>query len=270
MNKLGRFIGTKNKNTPFSQEYAWEILRKHSKWDAPAPAPVDLTEDEEIPAVNTDELFGPNARPRPPGKQCPRKKTKSDTSVSTGRSSSKEQFFDFITNELRLKREAIEAAFGVAKEKDRTVMRLEEMKVLAISTKDLLEDDAYFIEEQKKAICSGTPEVTPEKKLYAYYMSPCTKRGDHIDEFNKLILDLANNDIEIEDEDHTLILLTSFASSYEKFMETLLYGKESLTIEDVLTTLNSIELKKRTEVTKKETRDGLYVRGREALGGSRE
>nr|GEZ54271.1 hypothetical protein [Tanacetum cinerariifolium] len=51
--------------------------------------------------------------------------------------------------QLRLKREA---AFEVAKEKDCTVMRLEEMKFLAISTKDLPEDDAYFIEEQKEAI----------------------------------------------------------------------------------------------------------------------
>nr|GEW13846.1 hypothetical protein [Tanacetum cinerariifolium] len=38
------------------------------------PTPVDLTEDEEIHAVNTDELFGPDARPRPPGKQRPGKK----------------------------------------------------------------------------------------------------------------------------------------------------------------------------------------------------
>ncbi|GKC00647.1 hypothetical protein Tco_0986783 [Tanacetum coccineum] len=37
-----------NKNTTFAQEDAWELLRKHAKWDAPAPAPVDLTEDEEI------------------------------------------------------------------------------------------------------------------------------------------------------------------------------------------------------------------------------
>ncbi|GKC44774.1 hypothetical protein Tco_1062496 [Tanacetum coccineum] len=130
-----------NKNTPFTQEDAWELLRKHSKWDAPPPAPVDLTEDEEIPTVNTDELFGPDARPRPPGKQRLRKKTKSDTSVSTGGSSSSSQFGDFMTKELRLKREAAEAAIEVAKEKDRTVMRLEEMKLLAISTKDLSEDD---------------------------------------------------------------------------------------------------------------------------------
>ncbi|GJY38969.1 hypothetical protein Tco_0425333 [Tanacetum coccineum] len=102
--------------------------------------------------VNTDELSGPDARPRPPNKQRPGKKTKSDTSVSTGGSSSSSQFGDIMTNELRLKREAAEAAFEVAKEKDHTVMRLEEIKFLAISTKDLSDDDAYFIEEQKRAI----------------------------------------------------------------------------------------------------------------------
>ncbi|GKE18331.1 hypothetical protein Tco_1425908 [Tanacetum coccineum] len=138
-----------NKNTTFAQEDAWELLRKHAKWDAPAPAPapVDLTEDEEIVEVNTDELFGADARPRPSGKQRPGKKTKSDTSVSTGGSNSSSQFEEIMTKELRLKQEAAEATFEVAKEKDRTVMRLEEMKFLAISTKDLSDDDAYFIEE---------------------------------------------------------------------------------------------------------------------------
>nr|GEW38415.1 hypothetical protein [Tanacetum cinerariifolium] len=59
------------------------ILRKHAKWDAPTPAPVDLTEDEEIVEVNTDELFDPDARPRPYGKQRPGKK-KFDTSEALG------------------------------------------------------------------------------------------------------------------------------------------------------------------------------------------
>ncbi|GJX94185.1 hypothetical protein Tco_0348771 [Tanacetum coccineum] len=105
-----------------------------------------------------------------------------------------------------------------------------------------------------------------KKKLYTYYMSPGPKLGDHIDEFNKLILNLVNIDIEIEDEDHALMLLTLLPSSYN-FVETLLYGRESLTIEDVLATLNSRELKKRTEGTKEETSDGLYVRGRSDHSG---
>ncbi|PWA60486.1 UDP-glucuronosyl/UDP-glucosyltransferase [Artemisia annua] len=100
-----------------------------------------------------------------------------------------------------------------------------------------------------------------KKKLYTFYMSPSTKLGDHIDEFNKLILDLENIDIEIEDEDQALMLLMSLPSSYENFVETLLYGRESLTMEDVLATLNSRELKKRTKGTKEEAGDGSYVRG---------
>ncbi|GJU58808.1 zinc finger, CCHC-type containing protein [Tanacetum coccineum] len=85
------------------------------------------------------------------------------------------------------------------------------------------------------------------------------KLCDHIDEFNKLILDLENIDIEIKDEDHTLMLLT-LPSSYENFVKTLLYGRESLTMEDVLATLNSRELKKRTEGIKEETGDKGKIR----------
>ncbi|GKE67913.1 hypothetical protein Tco_1522074, partial [Tanacetum coccineum] len=101
-----------------------------------------------------------------------------------------------------------------------------------------------------------------KKKVYTYYMSPGTKPGDHIDEFNKLILDLGNIDINIEDENQALMLLTSLPSSYENFVETLLYGGGILKKEDVLATLNLRELKKRTEGTKEDNGDGLYVRGR--------
>ncbi|GJW19531.1 hypothetical protein Tco_0026967, partial [Tanacetum coccineum] len=67
------------------------------------------------------------------------------------------------------------------------------------------------------------------KKLYTYYMSSSTKL------------------------DQALMLHTSLSSSYENSLETLLYGREYLTIEDVPATLNSRELKKRTEGTKEET-----------------
>ncbi|GJS69243.1 hypothetical protein Tco_0702084 [Tanacetum coccineum] len=95
------------------------------------------------------------------------------------------------------------------------------------------------------------------KKAYS------TKLGDHIDEFNKLILELANIDIESEDEDLALMLLTSLPSSYENFVETLLYGRESSTMEDVLATLNSREdhlkrdclMKKSSGFVKKGKRD---------------
>nr|GEU59363.1 zinc finger, CCHC-type [Tanacetum cinerariifolium] len=89
-----------------------------------------------------------------------------------------------------------------------------------------------------------------------------TAGGNHIDEFNKLILDLKNIDIEIEDEDQAFMLVTALPLSYENFVKTLLYRRESLKMKDVLANLNSRELKKRTKGTKEETGEGLYVRGR--------
>nr|GEX95728.1 zinc finger, CCHC-type [Tanacetum cinerariifolium] len=46
----------------------------------------------------------------------------------------------------------------------------------------------------------------------------------------------------------------------------MLYGRESLTMEDVLATMNSKELKKRTEGTKKETSDGFIYKGKKSSG----
>ncbi|GJW35160.1 retrovirus-related pol polyprotein from transposon TNT 1-94 [Tanacetum coccineum] len=99
-----------------------------------------------------------------------------------------------------------------------------------------------------------------KKKLFTFYMHSGEKLSEHIDEFNKLIDDLANIDVDIDDEDQALMLLTSLPSLYDNFVETLLYGRESPTLEDVLSSLNLQELKKRTDA--KDDGDGLYVRGR--------
>ncbi|GJX56855.1 hypothetical protein Tco_0286752 [Tanacetum coccineum] len=173
-----------NKNSSFNHEKAWAVLRKHAKWDAPDPAPVDLTEDENVhdehvPAVNTDELFGPDPRPRPPGKQRPGKKTKSDTSASTGGSNSSSQFDDFMSHELRLKREAAEKAFETSKDQDRTITRLEEWRFLSLSTKDLSPDDAYWINLQKKQI---------KDKLRAQMPRDSNNQSDDSDEYFFLLI----------------------------------------------------------------------------------
>ncbi|GKC14237.1 hypothetical protein Tco_1011019 [Tanacetum coccineum] len=154
---MGRARGMyqdESKNSSFNHEKAWAILRQHAKWDAPEVAPVDLTEDEPDDfhaTVNTDELFGADPRPRPPGKQRTGKKPKSDTSASTGGSQSS-QFGVFVSHELRLKREAAEKAFEASKDKDETIKSLEELRFLALSTKDLSDDDAYWIERKKAQI----------------------------------------------------------------------------------------------------------------------
>nr|GEU93745.1 hypothetical protein [Tanacetum cinerariifolium] len=59
---------------------------------------------------------------------------------------------ELMEQELRLKWEAVESAFEAQAEKDRTLMRLEELRFLATSTKDLDDDDAYWIKKQKRFI----------------------------------------------------------------------------------------------------------------------
>ncbi|GJY30934.1 hypothetical protein Tco_0414429 [Tanacetum coccineum] len=137
-----------HRGVAFSQEDAWVVLRFHPKWDAPEQ--VDLTGD--VPGASQEDLFGHDARP--PGKQNqrPPKKANPTTTASTGGSSASAQFGELMEQELRLKREAAERAFEAQAEKDRTLMRLEELRFLATSTKDLDEDDAYWIKKQKKLI----------------------------------------------------------------------------------------------------------------------
>jgi hypothetical protein len=53
-------------------------------------------------------------------------------------------------------------------------------------------------------------------------------------EFNKVIDDLANIDVNLEDKDKALHLLCMLPKSNESFKDTMLYGKESaVTLEEV-------------------------------------
>nr|GEZ71225.1 retrovirus-related Pol polyprotein from transposon TNT 1-94 [Tanacetum cinerariifolium] len=100
-----------------------------------------------------------------------------------------------------------------------------------------------------------------KKKLYTFYMPAERKISEHIDEFNKIILDLANIEVNFKDEDLALLLLTSLPASCKHFVDTLLYEQEALTLEDVMATLNLKEIKERSKA-KGGDGDGLYVRER--------
>ncbi|GJX71921.1 zinc finger, CCHC-type containing protein [Tanacetum coccineum] len=100
-----------------------------------------------------------------------------------------------------------------------------------------------------------------KKKLYTFHMHPGKSQSEHIDEFHKLVGDLAAINAAISDKDQALLLLTSLPSSYDNFVETLLYGRDTMKLEDVVVTLNSRELQKMTEA-KGDGGEGLYMRGR--------
>lgn len=55
----------------------------------------------------------------------------------------------------------------------------------------------------------------------------------HMDEFKKNILDLRSVDVKIDEEDQTIILLSSLPKSYENNIDIILYGNKTLDIVNV-------------------------------------
>ena len=98
-------------------------------------------------------------------------------------------------------------------------------------------------------------------KLYTFKMTPGMSIEEHLDHFNKIILDLENIDIIISDEDKAILLLTSLDASYTNMKDAIMYGRDSLTFDEVQSILHARELQKQEE-SKEESGEGLNIRGR--------
>lgn len=60
--------------------------------------------------------------------------------------------------------------------------------------------------------------------------------------FNKLILDVKNIKVKIDDEGQVLLLLYALLKYHARFKETLLYGRDLLTFEELQSTFYSKDL----------------------------
>src|SRR3954470_20911818 len=110
---------------------------------------------------------------------------------------------------------------------------------------------------------SLTNRLYLKKKLYNLRMVEGTSVKLHLDEFNSIIMDLGNIDITVESEDQALTVLCPLPPSYETFVDTLLYGKDSILVDDVSNALKSKELKKSFSDSKDGTEgDSLMTRKR--------
>ncbi|GKD19632.1 hypothetical protein Tco_1208790, partial [Tanacetum coccineum] len=106
----------------FLQDHAWRIPKKHPKWDSADP----------LDSADNIELFGPDARPRPAGKPRPAKKTKLETTMSTGGTS--------------------ESAYEAKKEKELAIMERKELEFLLINIDRLPEHKAALIRKKEESI----------------------------------------------------------------------------------------------------------------------
>ena len=76
-------------------------------------------------------------------------------------------------------------------------------------------------------------------------MSKGTAVLEHINFFNKTISKLLAVDVKIDEEDKALILISSFQQSYDHITTTMFYGKKTLILKKVTSTLLSNKIRKR-------------------------
>jgi len=97
-------------------------------------------------------------------------------------------------------------------------------------------------------------------KLFGFKIPEDKPISESLDEFNRLIIDLANIEIKIEDEDQAIMILNALPKSYSTFVEAMKYAKESLSLEDVQAALKANERESRSD--KRPAAESLNVRGR--------
>ncbi|PON39316.1 hypothetical protein TorRG33x02_343070, partial [Trema orientale] len=84
-----------------------------------------------------------------------------------------------------------------------------------------------------------------------------------IDEFTKLVSDLESLNIKLEEEDQAIFFLNSLPKQYDQLRDTLKFGKETLTLEEVTAATYSKELDLKANGKHSKTNgEGLTVRGR--------
>lgn len=86
-----------------------------------------------------------------------------------------------------------------------------------------------------------------KQKLYTIKMPLGKSLEDHLDDFNKIILDLENIKIKVDDEDKAFFLLRSLPREYDSLWNTLIYGRDSLSLKEVQNALFSKELKRKSK-----------------------
>src|SRR3954465_7424177 len=111
-------------------------------------------------------------------------------------------------------------------------------------------------------------KIYMKKQLYCLRMAEGAPIFQHLNDFNKIVSDLLALEVKMKEEDKALILLSSLPPSYDHLVTTILYGKETLELEDVRVMLVNNELMKRTDPTQEGS--GLVVGSRKSKGPKRE
>ncbi|KAL5577191.1 hypothetical protein UlMin_018890 [Ulmus minor] len=90
-------------------------------------------------------------------------------------------------------------------------------------------------------LCLSDKVLYLKAKFFTWKMKEGRSLQGHIDDFNKLIVDLSNIGVKYEDEDKALVLLYSLPKSYETLVDILQHGRETISVEEVVGSLKAKE-----------------------------
>ncbi|GJU27412.1 hypothetical protein Tco_1166033 [Tanacetum coccineum] len=145
-------------NKKFQYVHVWNILKNYPKWNAAKP----------IDADNLKELFGPDPRERPTGKQRAKKKQKSVDTSSVGEStrgstggSQSQSVSSLVCQDYKRKCEAAEEAYNAKRDKELAMMQCRELEFLMIYPFELSPAKRAIIERKQAEIMSIYPNVGP-------------------------------------------------------------------------------------------------------------
>ncbi|CAJ2653064.1 unnamed protein product [Trifolium pratense] len=102
-----------------------------------------------------------------------------------------------------------------------------------------------------------------KERLFFFRMVENKPVVEQLSEFNKIIDDLANIDVNLEDEDKAFHLLCALPKSLENLKDALLYGKEgTITLDEVQSALRTKELTKLRDLRVDDSAGGLNIKNK--------
>ncbi|KAM2859524.1 hypothetical protein COP2_024947 [Malus domestica] len=116
--------------------------------------------------------------------------------------------------------------------------------------------------EEKYMTKSAENRLFLKKRLFRFQYRLGISMHEHLNDYNKILADLANLDVKIPDEDKALCLLNSLPDDYDHLTTTLLYGKSEVKLDEVSAALVNHECRKKELKTHNSQTEAFVARGR--------
>ena len=101
-----------------------------------------------------------------------------------------------------------------------------------------------------------------KKKLFRFQYRVGISMSEHLNDYNKILADLQNLEVDISSEDKALLLLNSLPDTYDHLITTFLYGKDEIEFDDVSNALTNNEYRmKDKQAQRNMMTEALIIKG---------